>query len=134
MVLNPLLMNDWPRKRTLITVLTLQFLVWALIGLDAAGVHIPLLRGLFAFVYLLFVPGMLILRALRLHQLGGMRTPLFAVGLSLATVMATGLLMTMLYPVFGFERPLALVPVVMTEGVIITFMAVRELLARSGSN
>ena len=50
MVLNPLLMNDWPRKRTLITVLTLQFLVWALVGLDAAGVQIPLLRGLFASV------------------------------------------------------------------------------------
>ena len=89
MLPNPLLMNDWPRKRTLITVLTLQFLVWALIGLDAAGVQIPLLRGLFASVYLLFVPGMLILRAFRLHQLGGVRTPLFAVGLSLATVMGT---------------------------------------------
>ncbi len=124
MVLNPLLMNDWPRKRTLITVLTLQFLVWALVGLDAAGVQIPLLRGLFASVYLLFVPGMLVLRALRLHQLGGVRTPLFAVGLSLATVMGTGLLMTTLYPLLGFERPLALVPVVMTQGVIITFLAV----------
>jgi len=117
-------MNDWPRKRTLTTVLGLQFLVWALIGLDAAGVQILLLRALFAFAYLLFVPGMLVLRALRLHKLGGVRTPLFAVGLSLAAVMAIGLLMTMLYPVFGFERPLALVPVVMTEGVIITFLAV----------
>jgi uncharacterized membrane protein len=124
MVLNPLLMNDWPRKKTLIAVFTLQFLVWALIGLDAAGVQIPLLRGLFASVYLLFVPGMLILRALRLHQLGGVRTPLFAVGLSLATVMGAGLLMTTLYPLLGFERPLALVPVVVTEGVIITFLAV----------
>jgi uncharacterized membrane protein len=123
MVLNPLLMNDWPRKKTLLIVLTLQFLVWALVGLDAAGVQIPLLRGLFASVYLLFVPGMLILRALRLHQLGGVRTPLFAVGLSIATVMGTGLLMTTLYPLLGFERPLALVPVVMTEGVIITFLA-----------
>ncbi len=122
MVLNPLLMNDWPRKKMLITVLTLQFLVWALVGLDAAGVQIPLLRGLFASVYLLFVPGMLVLRALRLHQLGGVRTPLFAVGLSIATVMGTGLLMTTLYPLLGFERPLALVPVVMTEGVIITFL------------
>ena len=124
MVLNPLLMNDWPRKRTLTTVLTLQFLVWALIGLDAAGVHIPLLRGLFASMYLLFIPGMLVLRALRLHHLGGVHTPLFAVGLSLASVMGTGLLMTTLYPLVGFERPLALVPVVMTEGVIITFLAV----------
>ena len=124
MVLNPLLMNDWPRKRTLITVLTLQFLVWALVGLDAAGVQIPLLRGLVASVYLLLVPGMLVLRVPRLHPLGGVRTPLFAVGLSLATVMGTGLLMTTLYPLLGFERPLALVPVVMTQGVIITFLAV----------
>ena len=124
MVLNPLLMNDWPRKKTLVTVLTLQFLVWALIGLDAAGVRIPLLRGLFACVYLLFVPGMLVLRALRLHQLGGVRTPLFAVGLSLAAVMGTGLFMTTVYPLFGLDRPLALVPVVVTEGVIITFLAV----------
>jgi uncharacterized membrane protein len=124
MVLNPLLMNDWPRKKTLTTVLTLQFLVWALIGLDAAGVHIPLLRGLFASVYLLFVPGMLVLRALRLHHLGGVRTPLFAVGLSLATVMGIGLLMTTLFPLLGFERPLSLIPVVITEGVIITFLAV----------
>jgi uncharacterized membrane protein len=124
MVPNPLLMNDWPRKRMLVTVLTLQFLVWALIGLDAAGVQIPLLRGLFASVYLLFVPGMLVLRALRLHHMGGVRTPLFAVGLSLALVMGVGLCMTTLYPLLGFARPLALVPVVMTEGVIITFLAV----------
>jgi uncharacterized membrane protein len=124
MVINPLLMNDWPRKRMLVAVLSLQFLVWALIGLDAAGAQIPLLRGLFASVYLLFVPGILVLRALRLHQLGGVRTPLFAVGLSVATIMGTGLLMTTLYPLLGFDRPLALVPVVMTEGVIITFLAV----------
>jgi uncharacterized membrane protein len=117
-------MNDWPRKRTLVTVLALQFLVWALIGLDAVGVQIPLLRGLLASVYLLFVPGMLVLRALRLHHIGGVRTPLFAVGLSLALVMGVGLCMTTLYPLLGFERPLALVPVVMTEGVIITFLAV----------
>ena len=133
MVLNPLLMNDWPRKKTLTAVLTLQFFVWALIGLDAAGVQIPLLQGLFASVYLLFIPGILILRALRLHQLGAVRTPLFAVGLSLAAVMGAGLLMTTLYPLFGFERPLALVPVVVTEGAIITFLAVLSYWRDQGS-
>ena len=133
MVLNPLLMNDWPRKKTLTAVLTLQFLVWALIGLDAAGVPIPLLQGLFASVYLLFIPGILVLRALRLHQLGAVRTPLFAVGLSLAAVMGTGLLMTTLYPLLGFERPLALVPVVVTESAIITFLAVLSYWRDQGS-
>ena len=133
MVLNPLLMNDWPRKRMLVAVLSLQFLVWALIGLDAAGAQIPLLQALFASVYLLFIPGILVLRALRLHQLGGVRTPLFAVGLSVATIMGTGLFMTTLYPLLGFDRPLQLVPVVMTEGVIITFLAVLSYWRDQGS-
>jgi uncharacterized membrane protein len=117
-------MNDWPRDKTLVTVVTLQFLVWAFIGLDAVGVQIPLVRALLASVYLLFVPGVLILRALRLHRLGSVRAPLFAVGISLATAMGVGLLMTTLYPLLGFNRPLALVPVLITEGVIVTTLAV----------
>jgi uncharacterized membrane protein len=47
--------------------------------------------------------------------------------------MGTGLLMTTLYPLLGFERPLALVPVVVTEGVIITFLAVLSYWRDKGS-
>ena len=123
MPLNPLQMNDWKIQTTLKAILILQALLWGCIGLDAAGVHVPLLRGLLAVGYLLFVPGVLILRVLRLHRLGDVRTALFAVGLSVATLMFVGLLMSTLYPLLGIERPLALVPVVITMGILIGLLA-----------
>jgi uncharacterized membrane protein len=49
------------------------------------------------------------------------RTPLFAVGLSLATLMGLGLLTAELCPLFGLDHPFTLVPVV-TLGIIITFL------------
>jgi len=124
MLPNPLLMNDWGIKATLKTVLTLLFVAWALVGLDALGVHVPLLRGIFGAICLLFVPGVLILRALRLHRLGSARTLLFAVGLSIAAVMFVGLFVNVLYPLAGVARPLTLISTMGTMSVLILVLAV----------
>jgi uncharacterized membrane protein len=109
MFLNPFLLNDWKIKATLKTVFALLFVAWALVGLDALGVHLPLLRGTFGAICLLFVPGMLILRALRIHRLGSARTLIFAVGLSIAAVMFIGLFMNAIYPFAGVARPITLI-------------------------
>lgn len=124
MPLNPLQMNDWKIGTTLKVVIGVQVSVWALIGLDAAGLPLPLLRGLLTMPYLLFIPGALVLRVLRLHHLGSVRTLLFAVGLSITTLMLTGLFMTTLYPLLGVARPLSLAPVTLTMGGVITLLAV----------
>jgi len=123
MALNPFRMNDWKYAETLKAVFLLLLAVWALIGLDALGIHLPLLRGVFGVVYLLFVPGILILRALRAHCLGSTKTVLFAVGLSIATCMFTGLLANFAYPLLGIERPLALLPAVGTMSAVIVLLA-----------
>src|SRR5674536_93693 len=78
MVLNPFLMNDWKLKAALKVVFVLLLTVWALVGLDVLGVHLPLLRGIFSVAFFLFIPGILILRALRAHRIGSERTLLFA--------------------------------------------------------
>lgn len=57
MVLNPSLMSDWKLAAALKVVFILLLTVWALVGLDVLGVHLPLLRGIFGVVYLLFIPG-----------------------------------------------------------------------------
>ncbi len=124
MLRNPLAMNDWNIETTLTVVVALQVSVWALIGLDTVGISLPLLRGLLVVPYLLFVPGMLVLRTLRLHHLGDVRTLLFAVGLSVTTLMLTGLGMATLYPRLGIEQPLSIGPVVATTGIVITLLAV----------
>ena len=98
MVLNPFLINNWKLTEALKAVFILLIALWALVGLDVLGVHLPLLRGIFGVVYVLFVPGLLILRALRAHRFDSERTLLFAIGLSIATIMFTGLFMNVVYP------------------------------------
>ena len=105
MVLNPFRMNDWAITTTLTAVAVMQAAVLAFVALDAAGVPAPVLQPLFVVAYLLFIPGMLALRSLRLHRLGDARMLLYSVGLSIAILMFTGLFMNTVYPFFGIERP-----------------------------
>lgn len=120
---NPFRINDWRLSEALKVVFIALVILWALIGLDALGLYLPLARGVVGVGYLLFVPGILVLRVLRVHQLGSARTTLFAVGLSIATIMGIGLFINVLYPVLGIEQPLTLVPVVGTVSAATAILA-----------
>jgi len=123
MFANPFQINDWRISATLKAGLALYVVTWGLIGLDGVGLHVPIVRGLFAIVSLLFFPGILILRVFRAHRLGSARTVLFAVGLSVATVMFTGLFINVAYPLVGVGRPFAVIPVVGTMSAIAALLA-----------
>lgn len=97
----------------------LLFVFWGSIALDNLGFSIPLLRQFASFVLITFMPGILILRILRIHNLGAVETIVYATGLSLATLIFTGFFMSMVYPIFGIIRPLSLWPVVATINVLI---------------
>ncbi len=116
---NPIQMNDWGIKRFLIVILSIQLIMWGVIGLAAIGFEIPFLRQLIAFIYLTFVPGIIILRILKLHKLGNIETLLYSVGLSLATVMLTGLLVNALYPLVGISRPISFTPMIITISIVV---------------
>jgi len=124
MFANPFQMNDWGIVATLKTSVALYLVTWALIGLDMVGLDVPLVRGLFAIASLLFVPGILILRVLRAHRLGSARTVLFAVGLSVATVMFTGIFINFVYRLVGVVRPFDLLPAVGTMTTVVALLAV----------
>lgn len=66
---NPLEANDWDIATFFKLIASLQVSVWIVIALDAVGVHVPILREGLVLVYLLFVPGIVLLRVLRLHEL-----------------------------------------------------------------
>ena len=53
------------------------------------GINIPFLRDVLGFIYLTFIPGVIILRILKLHEIGSIESFLYSVGLSLATIMFT---------------------------------------------
>ena len=121
---NPLQMNDWEIRKFLKVVLTVQFALWSVIGLDAIGLQIPILRQLAGFIYLSFVPGILTLRILKLHKLGNIETLLYSVGLSIATLMFTGLFMNSLYPFLGISRPISAMPLIITISAVVLVLCI----------
>ena len=60
------------------------------------------------------VPGIIILRILKLHKLGNTFTTLLSVGLSIFSVLAVGLFMNQVYPLIGISRPLETIPLLVT--------------------
>jgi uncharacterized membrane protein len=121
---NPLQINDWEIKSFLKVILAVQLAMWGVIGLDFVGLQIPILRQFIGFIYLTFIPGILILRILKLHKLGNIETLLYTVGLSIATLMFTGLLMNTFYPFFGISGPISITPLVITISVVVLVLSI----------
>lgn len=115
-------MNDWGMKKFLKIVLSLQLALWGIIALDALGIHIPIIRPLIGFIYLTFIPGVIILRILKLHRIGIIETILYEVGLSVASMMAIGAFINTAYPVFGISNPISTTSLVFTVSAMILLL------------
>ena len=107
-MINIFTMNDIDIKSFLRVVAGIQISMLALIYLDINGVHIPLLREFIGFLYLTYLPGVIILRILNLHELGNIKTVLYSFGLSIATLMFLGFFMNAFFPLFGILKPISL--------------------------
>jgi len=107
---NPLTILDWEIKAFLKAVFSVQLAVFIFVGLGTIGFDVPVVRALICFVYLTFVPGLVVLRALKLHGLNVIESYLYTVALSIAMVMFIGLLADTILPTFGFLHPLSLLP------------------------
>jgi uncharacterized membrane protein len=120
-VINIFKMNEWGFKKFFTAIFLIQISLFALIGLDLIGIKIPILRELIAFVYLIFVPGILILRIFRLHELSTIETLLYSIGLSISCLMFLGALIDLSLPALGIAKPISLfyILITMTTFVII---------------
>lgn len=105
-VRNVFRVNDWKMPEFLVAVFSLQFGLLGLEMLGALGYDVPLLRPIVGFVYLTFVPGALLMRALRIHHTSNVESVLYMAGLSLAFDMLVGLLINLLYPFVGIDQPI----------------------------
>ncbi|MBI2846562.1 MAG: DUF2206 domain-containing protein [Chloroflexi bacterium] len=111
---SPLNINDWDISKFLQAVLVVSLITLGLLGLYIRGLDVPVLRQVFGFVFLAFIPGAVILRILRLHKLNLSEAILYSVGLSMAFVMIVGLFANGLYPLMGISQPLSTLPVIVT--------------------
>jgi uncharacterized membrane protein len=119
---------NWNIEKCLILSLVILLAMFMLVGLAGVGIDIPLLPQVIGFVFLTFVPGILILRVLKIHNTGVIESLAYSVGLSLASVMFVGALINFALPFIGVARPLSLLPVAISMAVFtLILMAVAYL-------
>lgn len=105
-------------------VISLQLSLWGIIALDIMSLQIPIIRQLIGLIYLIILPGTLILRILKLNNLDIIETILYTVGLSISILMFTGFCMNILYPILGIHNPISLFPLVSTISMITLILCI----------
>lgn len=111
---NVFTLNDWKFKEFATVIILLQVLMWVVGFFSFNQMHIPIFNDIITLLYMALVPGILILRILKLHKLGNTFTTLLSVGLSIFSVLAVGLFMNQVYPLIGISRPLETIPLLIT--------------------
>lgn len=119
---NLLLLNDWGIKKFLTLIFSIQLALWAVLCLDFLGIQIPLLRQIIGFIYLSFIPGILLVRILKIHKINGIEVLSISVGLSLTTLMFTGLIINTIFPPLGILRPISIIPLISSLSAIVLFL------------
>ena len=104
-------------------------LFWATIAIIlltnlAAFFNIPVLRQLLGFLFLTFLPGILIVFALRLNKLDLVTKFVLSVGLSVAFSMFFGLSVNSSLFAIGYTTPLSTVPLLISFSIAIAALAV----------
>lgn len=123
-ILNPLQMNNWEIKKFFVVILSLQLALWGIIGLDLIGFHIFFLRQVIGFTYLTFVPGIIIIRIFKLHELSNIKFIVYSVGLSLSTLMFAGFFINTIFPFWGISRPISFWPLIFIISVVVVLLSI----------
>lgn len=79
-------------------------------------------RQVLSFFFLTFVPGIVVLKLLKLKDLGAAETGILSVGLSIAFLMFIGLSLNELGPIVGVSEPLSEWPLMTIVGVAVLLM------------
>ena len=121
---NPLQMNDWGIKKFFIVVLSFQISMLGLAVLSGFDITIPILPQVLGFIYLTLLPGIIILRLLRMHRLGSIVTLLYTVGLSLTFNMFLGFSLNFIYLAIGIAHPISLIPLFSTWAIVLGLLCI----------
>jgi len=113
----PLAIN-WKNERFLIAILFLQLTLYLVVFFD-----VSVLRPIIGFAYLMFVPGIVILKLLGLRNIDASEKILFSVGLSIAFLMVFGVFINETAPLTGITNPLSLNPLIISIGITLLLMS-----------
>lgn len=112
---------DVGTEKLVILALAVQLAMLGAFGLDKLDIKIPILRQLIGFIYLTFVPGILLFKAIKLDktQTNITEVLLYSVGLSLSIIIFTGALTNFLYPIIGISKPISEILLLLTLCIVV---------------
>lgn len=88
-------------------------------------------RAVVGFFYLSFIPGMVLIRLVRMHCLDPIKRIIFSIGFSIAFLMLFGLLINFVGPIFGVREPLSPTSLLIIIPLILETMALVSLFSGS---
>lgn len=109
--------SDLKIGNLLIAVIAIQIVTYVTILLD-----VPVARQFVGFLFLIFVPGIIILKLLKVKDLGLAENVILSVGLSIAFLMFIGLSINELCPMVGVSKPLSQWPLMIIINVTVLLM------------
>lgn len=98
----------------------LQLAVFGLVSLDSIGFNIPIVRPAVAFIYLFFLPGLLILKILNI-RVDFTKTILLSVGISLPAITLLSTLGSVVLKPF-IDKPISEVPLTILMGTFVLLL------------
>lgn len=107
-------LNDWPIERFTIIVATILISFVGLTFLEFLVPGIYIAKVVLGLIIVSFIPGSILLRILKLHNQGQIKSLLFSIGLSMVYLMILGVFVCILYPFLGISKPLSFNPLIIT--------------------
>jgi len=108
----------------LVITFTIEISLLGLFILDTFGFNIPLFRQVVGFIFLTFIPGLLLIQILGMNRLSLDLVLLYALGFSLAVLMLVGLTINFLFPVIGISRPFTFEYIFISLIIITSFLSI----------
>lgn len=116
--------NDWGIKKFFIILFSLLTVLWVSILLGMIGINIPFLRESVGLIVILYFPGALILRILKIQENDLNKNLLYCVGLSISTISFIGFFVSYFYPLVGIVKPLSLIPLLSTITLVLLLFSI----------
>ena len=104
--------TDFSTSKFIKALLTFQLVIFILIGLNFLNIHIPVFQEIFFSIYLIFIPGIIVLRILKIHDIDNVNALLYSIGISISIIMFVGFILDFVGPYLGISNSLSYLPVI----------------------
>ena len=85
-------------------------------------IDLPFFRQVLGFLCFTIIPGLLVLYILKLREMGFLKKLVLSIGLSLAFLIFSALLINTLLPLIGYTKPLSTVPLLVIFNILIAIL------------